>query len=602
MLSYIKDNTNVVLDFDGYYIQEEWFGADDTLCFSLPKGHPQSKDMVPQLNLIDKESGQSYLITAVDDKKDTEIKAEIDLDELKREMFIPYTNNSDTLSGTLQGVLPNNWSVMDYTASIIRRTIELEAATPLDVIKEIPDIYNVAVRFDNNKKQVLIYNPDNIQPTGAYLSEELNLKSNPTYTSKTEGFATRLYCYGEENMTFADINDGKPYVENHTYSDRIISAYWKDERYKDKESLLSAGQAKIDAISIPTQSYQCDMIDLARVDKEQWGQLTISMYAGIVLMDNIRKSRVIHRVAQYRRYPHQPTQNEVTLSTVPGKITSKVQQTFNAVENPNSSFRQGQQIAIDNATNWIVNGKGYMVAVKDESGNWKELCSLDVPDIQQATKVWRWNNGGFGFSDKGYNGPYKIAITQDGAIVADFITTGILTANIIKAGVLESLNGASKINMETGDCNMSGIFTAVNDFLGGCTFSLNGSGVEIRQKHENTDTLLGGMSVFVYEGQTLGFILNRGQNFQVYRPSDGTIMGGLWLNGNICELGCDRIVADENVSVGGNLNAEGEVHSGNGLWAHGQFSAESDMWIHGKHAVWTNITVEGQSIPVLTYN
>lgn len=99
------------------------------------------------------------------------------------------------------------------------------------------------------------------------------------------------------------------------------------------------------------------------------------------------------------------------------------------------------QQAVNNATEWITNGGGYIVAIKDENGSWKELVSLDKNNLQEAKNVWRWNNGGFGFSPNGYNGPYKVAITQDGHFVADFITTGTLVANIIKAGVLQSNDG-----------------------------------------------------------------------------------------------------------------------------------------------------------------
>ena len=122
--------------------------------------------------------------------------------------------------------------------------------------------------------------------------------------------------------------------------------------------------------------------------------------------------------------------------------------------------------AIKNATNWITNGGGYIVAVKDEAGNWKEIVSLDVNNLEQAKKVWRWNNGGFGFSATGYNGPYRLAITQDGAIVADFITVGTLTANIIKAGILAAANGKSFWNLDTGEIVLDGTFTAVKgDYL-----------------------------------------------------------------------------------------------------------------------------------------
>jgi phage minor structural protein len=126
------------------------------------------------------------------------------------------------------------------------------------------------------------------------------------------------------------------------------------------------------------------------------------------------------------------------------------------VKNEVKGFPELMKGEIDRATDWITNGAGYMVAVKDANGNWKEICSLDVPDLDKALHVWRWNNGGFGYSGTGYNGPYAVAITQDGHIVADFITTGTLTANIIRAGILSSLDGKSYWNLETGELVVSG--------------------------------------------------------------------------------------------------------------------------------------------------
>lgn len=43
---------------------------------------------------------------------------------------------------------------------------------------------------------------------------------------------------------------------------------------------------------------------------------------------------------------------------------------------------------------------------------------------------------GFAYSSSGINGTYGTAITMDGAIVADFIAAGILSANLIKAGTM----------------------------------------------------------------------------------------------------------------------------------------------------------------------
>lgn len=146
-------------------------------------------------------------------------------------------------------------------------------------------------------------------------------------------------------------------------------------------------------------------------------------------------------------------------------------------ERPTTS---AMQQAVSSATNWITNGKGYVVAQKDENGNWSEILIMDTPDIATATKVWRWNGGGLGYSTNGYNGPYETAITQDGAIVANFITTGTLTASIITAGVLKSANGNSYINLDTGVAQISGILQTLIDDIAGNNYNVKISGGAIQ--------------------------------------------------------------------------------------------------------------------------
>ena len=109
--------------------------------------------------------------------------------------------------------------------------------------------------------------------------------------------------------------------------------------------------------------------------------------------------------------------------------------------------------AIKNATGLITGQTGGYVVIHTaaDTGQPYELLILDAPSIEEAVNVWRWNVGGLGFSRNGYNGPYETAITADGQIVADFITSGTLVANIIKAGVLQSQDGSSWWDLETGE-------------------------------------------------------------------------------------------------------------------------------------------------------
>ena len=113
--------------------------------------------------------------------------------------------------------------------------------------------------------------------------------------------------------------------------------------------------------------------------------------------------------------------------------------------------------AIDNATKLITGADGgYVRFIYDENDVLTEIVILDTNDLTTATKVWRFNSGGLGYSSNGYAGPYKLAMTQDGAIVADFITTGIMSANVVRAGLLTDATGKNLWDLDRGIFRLAG--------------------------------------------------------------------------------------------------------------------------------------------------
>lgn len=137
---------------------------------------------------------------------------------------------------------------------------------------------------------------------------------------------------------------------------------------------------------------------------------------------------------------------------------SAVQSSVDKVESTVGRFPKLLQTAIGKAIGLITGQSGGYVVIhtSEENGQPYELLILDAPSIDDAVNVWRWNVGGLGFSHNGYNGPYETAITADGQIVADFITSGSLVANIIKAGVIQSQDGSSYWDLETGEVVIRG--------------------------------------------------------------------------------------------------------------------------------------------------
>lgn len=136
-------------------------------------------------------------------------------------------------------------------------------------------------------------------------------------------------------------------------------------------------------------------------------------------------------------------------ATLADTVSGIAQDTQQAVDKTKSALEK----AIDRATQLITgNLGGHVVLHTGADGTPDELLIMDTTDINTATKVWRHNLSGWGYSNTGYNGQYRLAATMDGAINADFITAGTLTADLIRSGVLASLDGeAFYLDMATGD-------------------------------------------------------------------------------------------------------------------------------------------------------
>lgn len=83
--------------------------------------------------------------------------------------------------------------------------------------------------------------------------------------------------------------------------------------------------------------------------------------------------------------------------------------------------------ARNNATSLITSAMGGYVYKTNN-----ELYIMDTDNPSTAVHVWRWNINGLGYSSNGINGPYGLAMTMDGQIVADFISTGTLRTSVIQ--------------------------------------------------------------------------------------------------------------------------------------------------------------------------
>lgn len=123
--------------------------------------------------------------------------------------------------------------------------------------------------------------------------------------------------------------------------------------------------------------------------------------------------------------------------------------------------------ALKHATDLLTGANGgHVIISTNANGEPNEIYIMDTDDAATAQQVLRINMNGIGFSSNGVDGPFDTAWTLDGHFVADYITSGVLNANLVRAGIIRDLAGQNWWNLDTGEMHISAeSYVDTSDFV-----------------------------------------------------------------------------------------------------------------------------------------
>lgn len=286
-------------------------------------------------------------------------------------------------------------------------------------------------------------------------------------------------------ITFADINDGKDYVEN-TDAMQRWGVIGKDgakqhaegsfifESCEDPEELLELAKAKLAEVSEPRITYSADVVTLA-----QAGMNFKNARAGdtCYLRDKELGERLKGRIIHVRRYINSSMPTEITLGNVVRNITDNVKDQQKQLDRLNQQASSWDSMA-DVSSPWLdlfidelnsqmnVSG-GYVYMDKGEG-----ITVYDRPRENDPTMAIQLKGAGFRIANsKKSNGEWdwRTFGTGDG-FTADLINVGVLRCgdNIIdlnsgtftlRNGIIQDLNSLNYINLGTGECRLASTAT-----------------------------------------------------------------------------------------------------------------------------------------------
>ena len=138
------------------------------------------------------------------------------------------------------------------------------------------------------------------------------------------------------------------------------------------------------------------------------------------------------RMVEYVWFPTIGKYKSIVLGNNLSKYTNRVQTETEKLADRINNRTETLVQNILNATAWITGNSGGHVVFRPEKAP-SEILIMDTPNAATAKRVWRWNLNGLGYSDNGINGPFGIAMTSKGEIVADFIKVGIINAEVFES-------------------------------------------------------------------------------------------------------------------------------------------------------------------------
>lgn len=295
-------------------------------------------------------------------------------------------------------------------------------------------------------------------PLGGRLTEE-----DGSSASDIEGL--------EAYVTVEEVNEGSPYVVN---ADTIEEFGWIEKKVtwndiEEPSELMTKAVEYLEEVQFDDMELEVNAVDLGYLESD---------FDNINLSEKVKVISSVHGLNKF--FPvkkisipiNDPAHTTFTMGTaVKTNFTVRTNSGTGYVEDLIDDIPSESEIlnyAKRNATSLIKScTSGYITITTRDNGT-QEFIISDVPLINydpndptaEASSYWQWNLNGlahFNRADATPDNPegMKLALTKDGEIVADRITTGVLTAEVIKTGILRGYDNQDNWwNLKTGELHI----------------------------------------------------------------------------------------------------------------------------------------------------
>ena len=190
-----------------------------------------------------------------------------------------------------------------------------------DALQVIIGKFNAEFVIDNVSKTLYVYEAMHSGVNrGAYIIDGFNI-TDSSISISSDDIITRLYPYGKDDLDITSVNPtGRAWIDNFTYTDKIIEGVWKDERYEIAQNLYNDAVALLASKSQPSVNFSLTLADMYAIT----GNINFKMDVGDTVrlsLDGNESTQVVVKMV----FPEDdPESTQIELASVAGSLLDTI--------------------------------------------------------------------------------------------------------------------------------------------------------------------------------------------------------------------------------------------------------------------------------------
>jgi len=305
---------HVLADVLSCRVREEVNG-DSTCAIVVHAAGPDARRITDNCRCL--VAGKIYALRLLDDDNDGD-RATLTATgydgwyDLARHPRLPAAQWNDTQPGpviaaALEGT---GWHVGTVNKTT-RRTWQQAAGNPLEVLRQVAKTHGGDLVMDSAAKTVSLLVTQGAD-RGVVYHAGRNLVSHKRRRDTTQ-LVTRLHAADEDGQTFARINGGLDYVEDHSFTEEIWDGHIQFKAGTNPYTMLALAQASLGKYSRPQTSYEAVVADLSFLDGHQVEAPALG--DEVTIFDDTLGVDVTHKVMVLDRDLMEPENTKITLNS-----------------------------------------------------------------------------------------------------------------------------------------------------------------------------------------------------------------------------------------------------------------------------------------------